>query len=125
MQPLSKLTNKARACIELELEHPNWTYQQLGDAVGATKLTVYNWHRSPVYTDELSKRLKEDWKIAAKKAQAKMIELMASEKQEVALNAAKYVLDSTGYKPTDKIDLDTNSVIKINIIEDADWTEPK
>jgi ribosome biogenesis GTPase A len=47
-----------------------------------------------------------------------MIELMTSEKQEVALNAAKYVLDSTGYKPTDNINLDTTGSIKINIVED-------
>ena len=105
MKALDKLTNKARACIELELEHPNWTYQQLGDAIGASKMTVYNWHKSPCYTDELSKRLKEDWKLAAKKAQAKMLELIASEKQEVALNAAKYVLDSTGYKPDENINV--------------------
>ena len=113
MKRLEKLTPKSRACLELELENPNWSYQQLAEAVGASKTIVWNWHQSPVYTDELSKRLKEDWKLAAKKAQAKMIELMASEKQEVALNAAKYVLDSTGYKPTDKIDLDTTASIKI------------
>ena len=105
MQPLLKLSTKARACIEHELEHPEWTYQQLGDAVGATKLTVYNWHRSPCYTDELQKRLKEDWKLAAKKAQAKMIELIENGKPEVALNAAKYVLDSTGYKPDENISI--------------------
>lgn len=120
LKTLDKLTNKARACIELELEHPQWTYQQLADEIGAAKMTVYNWHRSPVYTDELQKRLKEDWKIAAKKAQAKMLELLASEKQEIALNAAKYVLDSTGYKPTDKIDLDTKGSIKINITEEEE-----
>lgn len=118
LKTLDKLTNKARACIELELEHPNWTYQQLADEVGASKTVVYNWHRSPCYTDELQARLKEDWKLAAKKAQAKMIELMTSEKQEVALNAAKYVLDSTGYKPTDKIDLDTTASITINITDE-------
>lgn len=34
-----------------------------------------------------------------------MIEIMDTAKDEVALNAAKYVLDSTGYKPTDMIDV--------------------
>ena len=118
MKRLEKLTPKSRACLELELENPNWSYQQLADAVGATKTIVWNWHQSPVYTDELSKRLKEDWKLAAKKAQSKMIELMNSEKQEVALNAAKYVLDSTGYKPTDNISLETVGTIKINITDE-------
>ena len=118
LKTLDKLTNKARACIELELEHPNWTYQQLADEIGASKMTVYNWHRSPVYTDELQARLKEDWKLAAKKAQTKMLELIHCAKPEVALNAAKYVLDSTGYKPTDNINLDTTGSIKINITED-------
>ena len=47
-----------------------------------------------------------------------MLELIHCAKPEVALNAAKYVLDSTGYKPTDNINLDTTGSIKINITED-------
>ena len=111
MKRLEKLTPKSRACLELELENPNWSYQQLADAIGASKTIVWNWHQSPVYTDELSKRLKEDWKLAAKKAQAKMLELIESSKPEVALNAAKYVLDSTGYKPDENINVSGTSYV--------------
>lgn len=57
-----------------------------------------------MYIEERERRLKEEWKAAAKKAQQRMIELMDA-KDEVAINAAKYVLDSTGYKPTDMIDI--------------------
>ena len=120
MKTLDKLTSKARACLELELEHPNWTYQQLADGIGATKMAVYNWHRSPCYTDELQSRLKEDWKIAAKKAQAKMLELINCSKPEVALNAAKYVLDSTGYKPDENINVSgTSYVYEVDYGEDT------
>ena len=34
-----------------------------------------------------------------------MIELIENGKPEVALNAAKYVLDSTGYKPDENISI--------------------
>ena len=105
MNKLKKLTRAARACIELEIAHPNWTTQELADGMQMHHNTVFNWQHSPVYTDERERRLKEEWKAAAKKAQNKMIEIMDTAKDEVALNAAKYVLDSTGYKPTDMIDI--------------------
>lgn len=47
-----------------------------------------------------------------------MLELMESESQGIALSAAKYVLDSTGYKPTDKVDLTTEGSITVNIVGD-------
>jgi len=37
-----------------------------------------------------------------------MIELLNSESQGIALQAAKYVLDSTGYKPTDYVSIDAD-----------------
>jgi len=108
MNPLKKLSNKMRACIEFEIQNPSWTMGQLADTVGVTKQSVWNWMHDPLYTAEREKRLKEEWKAAAKIAQRKMIELLNSESQGIALQAAKYVLDSTGYKPTDYVSIDAD-----------------
>lgn len=37
-----------------------------------------------------------------------MLELMETGKPEVSFNAAKYILDSAGYKPTENINIDSN-----------------
>lgn len=108
MKPLKKLSSRARTCIELEIQNPSWTTKQLAEAVGVSGQSIWNWMHDPLYAAERERRLKEEWKAAAKKAQDKMLELMNSTSQGIALQAAKYVLDSTGYKPTDYVSIDAD-----------------
>jgi hypothetical protein len=61
----------------------------------------------------MKKRLAEQWKAAERLAQKKMIELAA----DGCFQANKYILDSLGYAPAQKIEADINTDIVINIEE--------
>lgn len=103
-----ELTSKQRACIELEIENPSWTYKKLSEELNVHSQTIWNWMHKPKYIEERERRLKEEWRASTKKAQEKMLELMETGKPEVSFNAAKYILDSAGYKPTENVSIESN-----------------
>lgn len=74
--------------------------------------TVGVWRKQPEFQEELKARLADKWKDAERSAQETIIRLV----QEGDFKAAKYVLDSLGYAPAQKIEADLNHndvVIKI------------
>lgn len=107
------LTAKRLELLEAMLAHPKMSDVKLGELLDLNNKTVGKWRKEPEFQEELKKRLQEQWKDAERLAQKKMIELA----DEGCFNANKYILDSLGYAPAQKIEADINQDINIIIEE--------
>lgn len=99
--------------LETMLAYPMMSDVKLAEMMGLNNKTVGKWRKMPEFQEEMKKRLAEQWKNAESLAQAKMIELAG----QGHFNANKYILDSLGYAPAQRIEADINSDIVINIEE--------
>lgn len=99
--------------LETMLANPMMSDVKLAELMGLNNKTVGKWRKMPDFQEEMKKRLAEQWKSAESLAQKKMIELA----NDGCFQANKYILDSLGYAPTQKIEADINSDIVINIEE--------
>lgn len=107
------LTTKKYELLEAMLANPMLTDVKLAELLGINNKTVGKWRKEPDFQEELKKRLAAQWQEAEVLAQKKMIELAA----EGCFQANKYILDSLGYAPTQRIEADLKTDININIEE--------
>lgn len=107
------LTAKRLELLEAMLAHPNLSDVKLGVLLNLNNKTVGKWRKEEEFQAELKARLQQQWKDAERLAQKKMIELA----NDGNFQANKYILDSLGYAPAQKIEADINSDIVINIEE--------
>lgn len=108
------LTAKRLELLEAMLANPRLSDVKLGELVNLNNKTVGKWRKEPEFQEEMKKRLAEQWKAAESLAQKKMIELAA----EGNFNANKYILDSLGYAPAQRIEADVNTTEYIINIEE-------
>lgn len=102
--------------LEAMLSNPMMPDTKLAELLNLNNKTVGKWRKEPEFQEELKKRLAEQWKNAERLAQRKMIDLAS----EGNFNANKYILDSLGYAPTQRIEADINQDIIINITGSED-----
>lgn len=107
------LTAKRIELLEAMLANPMLSDVKLGELLNLNNKTVGKWRKEPEFQEEMKKRLAEQWKEAERLAQKKMIELAA----DGNFNANKYILDSLGYAPAQRIEADIKTDIEINIEE--------
>lgn len=108
------LTAKRIELLEAMLAHPMMSDVKLGELLNLNNKTVGKWRKEEEFQEEMKRRLSEQWKAAESLAQKKMIELA----NDGNFNANKYILDSLGYAPTQRIEADVKTDIIINIGED-------
>ena len=107
------LTAKKLELLETMLSHPMMPDTKLAELLNLNNKTVGKWRKEPEFQEEMKKRLAEQWKNAETLAQKKMIELA----NEGCFQANKYILDSLGYAPAQKIEADISTDINIVIEE--------
>ena len=107
------LTKRQKNLLEFMLAHPDMSETACAKACEVPNSTYFDWKKKGEFTEELDRRLKEQWKDAERLAVDKMI-AMAS---EGCFQANKYILDNLGYKPVEKIEADVTTDIVINIGE--------
>ena len=107
------LTAKRLELLEAMLAHPNLSDVKLGQLLNLNNKTVGKWRKEEEFQEEMRKRLQAQWKDAERLAQRKMIELA----NDGNFQANKYILDSLGYAPTQKIEADVSAGINITIEE--------
>lgn len=107
------LTAKKLELLETMLSNPMMSDVKLAELLSLNNKTVGKWRKEPEFQEEMKKRLAEQWKNAESLAQKKMIELA----NDGCFQANKYILDSLGYAPAQKIEADINTDIVINIEE--------
>lgn len=106
---------KARqiACIEAMLANPSASYIELSQIVGCNRNTITVWKNNKEFQEEYARRLKEMWQDSEAIAVKTMIKLA----EEGSFQASKYILDSQGYAPAQKIEADIKQDINIVIEE--------
>lgn len=105
------LTAKRIELLEAMLAHPNMSDVKLGEMLNLNNKTVGKWRKEPEFQEEMKLRLAERWKDAENLAQSKMIELASNGD----FKANKYILDSLGYAPAQKIEADVKGEQTITI----------
>jgi hypothetical protein len=101
------------ALIEAIIANPTASHVELAEIVGINRNTITVYKRDPEFKDALSQRLKEMWEDSEAMAIVNMRKLA----NEGSFQANKYILDSLGYAPAQKIEADISSDIQINIEE--------
>lgn len=109
------LKPKQIALIEAIISNPTASHVQLAEMVQISRNTVTAWKRDEEFGKELDKRIKEVWKDSEVMA----VQAMKKLASEGSFNANKYILDSLGYAPTQKhqVEADVKQDIVINIEE--------
>lgn len=97
--------------LEAMLAHPMMSDVKLAEMLSINNKTVGKWRKLPEFQEEMRERLGDQWKGAERLAQKQMIELA----KEGNFNATKYILDSLGYAPAQKIEAEVSNDITINI----------
>lgn len=108
------LKPKQKYCIEAMLANPTMSNERLAEVVGVNRNTISDWKRNnKEFKEEYQRRLQEIWKDSENLA----INTMRNLAIEGSFQASKYILDSLGYAPTQKIEADINTDINIIIDE--------
>lgn len=105
------LKPKQKALIEAIITYPSAPHTELAEIVGINRNTITVWKRDPEFQAALDKRLKEIWKDSESLAVAGMRKLAS----EGSFQANKYILDSLGYAPVQKIEANVSTDIVIDI----------
>ena len=105
------LKPKQKALIEAIVANPTAPHTELAEIVGINRNTITVWKRDAEFQAALDARIKEIWKDSEMLAVNSMRKLAT----EGNFNASKYILDSLGYAPTQRIEADLHTDIEINI----------
>lgn len=97
--------------IDAMLANPMMSDVKLAEQLGINNKTVGVWRKKPEFQEELKRRLEEKWKSAERLAVDQMINLAA----EGDFKANKYILDSLGYAPAQRIEAEVSTDIVIEI----------
>lgn len=100
--------------LECMLANPMATDVSLAEKLSLNNKTVGKWRKMPEFQEELKVRLAEQWKNAELLAQKKMIELA----NDGCFQANKYILDSLGYAPAQKIEADVGLTAQVIFVDD-------
>ena len=107
------LNFKQQTAIGLLVSNPKISTHELAAEVQVSESAVYRWKQKPEFRAELDRQLKEKWKDSEGIAMSGMISLAEQEDYK----ACKYILDSLGYAPAQKIDANVNQDINITVEE--------
>lgn len=107
------LNAKQLELLEAMISYPELSNVKLAEKLGINNKTVGKWRKLEEFDIELKKKLQEQWKDAERLAQETMISLC----REGDFKASKYILDSLGYAPAQKIEADVHTDINICIDE--------
>lgn len=110
---MAELKPKQRELLEAMLANPMMSDVKLAKLLKINNKTVGVWKRLPEFKEELDFRLKEQWKESERIAVAQMRKLAS----EGCYQANKYILDSLGYAPAQRIEANVSNDIIINIEE--------
>ena len=113
----SECSPREKKVVEFFIANPGASYQEAADFMGLSKNSIYKYMHLERVNALMERRLKEEWRIHQRKAVNKMLELVESARDDVAYNAAAYILDSSGYKAPEKVEVTTNE-ITVSIVDD-------
>lgn len=104
---------KQQALLELWMNNPFATYKEIAAKANVDVKTFYNWRNDEAFMKEYHDRVQMRFKEMENKAMAQLENLVANGEWQ----AVKYVLDGSGYKPTDKLEV-AQTTINVSVDDD-------
>lgn len=80
--------------------------KEIAEALNVTEQTVVNWKKNPEFMEAYHKEININLKYLSHKALTTMNELLKSDSEKIRFSAAKDILDRTGFKQTERIEVD-------------------
>lgn len=109
------LKPKQIKCLQLMIKG-EMTDKDIADAINITQKTICEWKKNcKEFQDEYNSLMRSSLQYAAPKAFRKQLSLLQSKNDMVAHLAAKDIMDRAGFNPTDKIELDADMDLNINV----------
>lgn len=109
------LKPKQLACIEAMLANPTMSNEKLAEAVGVNRNTISDWKRNnEEFKAEYKARLKAIWEDSEGVA----VRTMRNLAEEGDFKASKYILDSLGYAPAQKVEAKVDATAQVVIVDD-------
>lgn len=105
------LKQKEYALLEALLANPAISNEKVAHMVGINRNTVREWKNKPEFKEEYKRRLREKWESSEEIA----IHTMRKLALDGDYKASKYILDSMGYAPAQRIEAQVSTDIEINI----------
>lgn len=105
------LKQKEYALLEALLANPAISNEKVAQMVGINRNTVREWKNKPEFKEEYKRRLREKWESSEEIA----IHTMRKLALDGDYKASKYILDSMGYAPAQRIEAQVSTDIEINI----------
>ena len=114
------LNNKQLKAIELLTYQPYMTQNMIAQEVGVHRDTIRRWREeTPEFKEALKTAIRNRWEAAESLAVNTMINLAA----EGNIQAAKYICDSLGYKPAEKIEAKVDARAQVMFVDDLEDDE--
>jgi DNA-binding CsgD family transcriptional regulator len=101
------------ALIEAIIANPTASHVELAEIVGINRNTITVYKRDAEFKAELKKRMQEIWE----ESEVMAVQNMRKLADEGHFQANKYILDSLGYAPAQKIEANVSNDIVINVEE--------
>ena len=112
------LKPKQLKCLELMISG-TMTDKEIAKAINVSQKTICDWKKNNTeFQDEYSSLMRNSLQYAAPKAFRKQMSLLQSKNDMVAHLAAKDIMDRAGFSPVDKIDLNADVDMELNISVD-------
>lgn len=109
------LSKKQEEAIRL-LVYENKKQIEVADLLGVHETTVSRWKNNEEYVKRLKEEIENKFSSLVSKAISRMENVLDNnDNYSAALNAAKYILDYSGFKATDKIEQVSETTIKVAI----------
>lgn len=105
------LKPKQLKLIEAIIANPTAPHTELAEIVGINRNTISAWKKQDEFNAALKNRLQEIWRDSEVIA----IDTMRNLAADGSFQASKYILDSLGYAPAQRIEADLHTDIEINI----------
>lgn len=107
------LTKRQQTLLEYMLANPMLPETVCAKNCDIPNSTYFDWKKKGEFTEELQRRIKEQWADSERTA----VDTMLSLCRQGEYAAAKYILDNLGYKAVEKIQADVSTDIHITIEE--------
>lgn len=114
---------KQLKALEMLVKGDYRTYEEAAEILKISPKTLYNWRKDEEFAREYDERIRIKLGGMAARAAKRIDELIDSANPDVAFRASKDVLDRTGYKTADKIDINAETTGRISVEFEGDLNE--
>lgn len=108
------LSAKQKRCLEL-LVNGEMTQTKIAEEIKVSQQTICNWKKNEEFRSEYDNLMRVCIQSFAAKAFKTHTNLLGAKSEMVRYMVAKDILDRAGYKPTEKVEVDTDMELNIKV----------